>query len=84
MASLGQAIREAGLEIEHVGTPGSSAHFVWQASSLIERRGRVPDADVSGASPALVLESIAFWALEYALTRLGRHCGEEVLAVAKR
>jgi SAM-dependent methyltransferase len=84
VASLGQAIREAGLEIEHVGTPGSSAHFVWQASSLIERRGRVPDADVSGASPALVLESIAFWALEYALTRLGRHCGEEVLAVAKR
>ncbi len=83
-ASLERTIREAGLEVERVATPGSTAHFVWQASSLIERRGRLPDIDLSGVSPALLLESIGFWALEYLLTRIGRRCGEEVLVVAKR
>jgi len=83
-ASLEQASRQAGLEVEHLATPGSTAHFVWQASSLIERRGRIPDLDLSGVSPALLLESIGFWAFEYLLTRIGRRCGEEVLVVAKR
>jgi len=83
-ASLERAVRDAELEVERITTPGSTAHFVWQASSLIERQGRIPDADLSGASPALLLESIAFWAVEYAFTRFGRHCGEEVLVVAKR
>ena len=82
--SLEQATQEAGLEVERVTTPGSTAHFIWQASSLIERRGRIPDVDLSGASPALLIESIGFWALEYLLTRIGRRCGEEVLVVAKR
>ena len=83
-ASLERAVREAEFEVERIATPGSSAHFVWRASSLIERQGRIPDADLSGASPALLLESVAFWALEYAFTRFGRRCGEEVLVVAKR
>jgi SAM-dependent methyltransferase len=84
VASLERAIREAGLEVERVATPSSTAHFVWQASTLIERRGRIPDVDLSGVSPTLWLESIGFWAVEYGLTRIGRRCGEEVLVVAKR
>lgn len=82
--TLERAIRDAGLEVERVATPGSTAHFVWQASTLIERRGRIPGMRLSGVSPALLLESIGFWLLEYLLTRIGRRCGEEVLVVAKR
>jgi len=82
-ASLEAAVRGAGLAVRRVATPGSSAHFVWRASTLIERNGRLPDLDVSGASPALRLESVGFWLLEYALAFLGRRCGEEVLVVAE-
>ena len=80
---LERAVREAGLEVERVATPGSTAHFVWLASNLIKRNGRFPDGDLSGVSPVLRLTGIAFWALEYALTRIGRRCGEEVLVVAR-
>ena len=83
-ASLEQAFRDAGFGVERTATPTSTAHFVWQASTLIERRGRIPDVDLSGVSPALLLESIGFWALEYALTLIGPRMGEEVLVVAKR
>ena len=82
-ATLERAVEEAGLTVRRVATPGSTAHFVWQASTLIERQGSLPDVDVSGASPALRLESLGFWLLEYVLTRLGRQCGEEVLVVAE-
>jgi SAM-dependent methyltransferase len=81
--SLERAVRSAGFRVRRVDTPGSTAHFVWRASTLIERRGRIPELDLSGASPALWLESIGFWAVEYALTRIGRLCGEEVLVVAE-
>ncbi len=83
-ASLEQAFRDAGFGVERTATPTSTAHFVWQASTLIERRGRIPGVDLSGVSPTLLLESIGFWALEYALTLIGRRWGEEVLVVAKR
>jgi 2-polyprenyl-3-methyl-5-hydroxy-6-metoxy-1,4-benzoquinol methylase len=82
--ALERAVREAGLEVQRVATPGSTAHFVWQASTLIERDGRLPGARVQGVSPALWLESVAFWILEYGLTRAGRRVGEEVLVVAEK
>ncbi len=81
--TLTRQIQEAGFDVRRVATPSSSAHFVWQASTLLERRGRLPDIDLSGISPSLVAESIGFWAWEYALTRLGRRCGEEVLVIAE-
>jgi SAM-dependent methyltransferase len=83
-ATLERAVEEAGLLVQQVSTPGSTAHFVWQASTLIERRGRLPGARVRGVSPALFAESLAFWAFEYALTRLGRLVGEEVLVIAEK
>ena len=82
--TLERVVREAGFSVERVATPASTAHFVWQASALLERQGRLPGARVSGVSPALWLESIGFWALEYALTRLGRRCGEEVLVTGEK
>jgi 2-polyprenyl-3-methyl-5-hydroxy-6-metoxy-1,4-benzoquinol methylase len=83
-ATLERALSDAGLSIQQVSTPGSSAHFVWQASTLLERRGKLPGAQVSGISPTLWLESIAFWALEYLLTGVGRMVGEEVVIVGEK
>ena len=82
--TLERQIREAGFDVRRVATPSSSAHFVWQASTLLERRGRLPNIDLSGVSPSLLAESIGFWAWEHALTRLGRRCGEEVSVIAER
>jgi 2-polyprenyl-3-methyl-5-hydroxy-6-metoxy-1,4-benzoquinol methylase len=82
--TLERAVSEAGLEIQQSSTPSSTAHFVWQASTLLERRGRLPGVRVSGVSPALFVESVLFWALEWAMTRLGRPVGEEVLVVGQK
>lgn len=82
--TLERVVRDAGFSVERVSTPGSTAHFVWQASTLLEQRGRLPGARVSGVSPTLWLESIGFWGLEYALTLLGRRCGEEVLVTGEK
>lgn len=82
--TLGRAFIDAGLEVSHTETPGSTAHYVWQASATLERRGRVPGGQPTRVSPALWLESLGFWAIEYVLTRLGRRCGEEVLVVGSK
>jgi SAM-dependent methyltransferase len=82
--SLERAFSEAGLSVTRTATPGSTAHYVWQASTKIERSGRVPGGRPSGVSPALWLESLGFWAIEYVLTRFGRRCGEEVLVVGSK
>jgi 2-polyprenyl-3-methyl-5-hydroxy-6-metoxy-1,4-benzoquinol methylase len=82
--TLTRVVGDAGFVIERCTTPGSSAHFVWQASALLERQRRLPGARVSGVSPTLWLESIGFWALEYALTLAGRRCGEEVLVMGQK
>jgi 2-polyprenyl-3-methyl-5-hydroxy-6-metoxy-1,4-benzoquinol methylase len=81
---LADTVGRAGLAVQRVSTPASTAHFVWRASALIERQGRLPGARTAGASPALWLESLGFLAVELALTRLGRRCGEEVLVVAEK
>lgn len=84
-ANLSKLVQQVGLDLQQVSTPGSTAHFVWQASTLIERRGRLPGARVSGkVSPSLFAESLGFWLLEYGLTRIGRPVGEEVLVVGEK
>ena len=80
---LEQTVARAGLRVERVATPASTAHFVWRASALIERNGRLPGARATGASPALWLESLGFLAVEHLAARLGRRCGEEVLVIAR-
>lgn len=82
--SLAELVSGFGLSLRRVATPGSTAHFVWQASTLLERRGRLPGARVSRVSPALWVESVGFWMLESFLTGLGRPVGEEVLVVAEK
>jgi len=82
--SLERAARKAGLEVQRVATLGRSAHRVWQASTLLEREGRLPDGSGGDLSPALWLESLAFWAFEYVLTRMGKPVGEELLLVAEK
>jgi len=78
-STLTELVRRAGLRVERVETPASSYHFVHQASALLERRGRLPGIRVEEVSLGLLVESGLFWLWEYALTRFGRDCGEEIL-----
>jgi 2-polyprenyl-3-methyl-5-hydroxy-6-metoxy-1,4-benzoquinol methylase len=81
--TLSQLTREAGFEIESLDTPTNGAQFIWLASSLISRRGSMAGIDLSPAGPLLQLQSLAYWAVEFLLTRLGKPCGEELLVVAR-
>jgi len=83
-SSLRELAERAGFEVQELRTPASSAHFLWQASSLLAKQGRLHRIDLGGASLALKLRSIVFWAQEYARTRKGDPCGEELLLVARR
>ena len=58
------------------GEPLTAAQLEGPVDLLALRRGV--------AVPALWLESLGFWAIEYVLTRLGRRCGEEVLVVGSK
>ncbi len=81
-STLTEIARRAGLHVERVEFPSSSAHFVWQTSSLIERHGVLPDIRVEDLSAWELLKSVAFWMWEYTLTRFGAPRGEELLLTA--
>ncbi|MDP6977479.1 MAG: class I SAM-dependent methyltransferase [Myxococcota bacterium] len=78
-STLTELVRQAGLRIERVETPTSSYHFVHQASALLERRGSLPGIRVEDVSLTVLVESAVFWMWEYALTRCGMDCGEEIM-----
>ncbi len=82
--SLRALAERSGLIVREIATPSSSAHFLWQASTLLAREGRLPGIRVEGISPWLVFRSLIFWAIEFTRTRLGVDCGEELLLVAER
>jgi 2-polyprenyl-3-methyl-5-hydroxy-6-metoxy-1,4-benzoquinol methylase len=83
-STLTDVARRAGFRVERVESPSSSAHFVWQASGLIERRGSLPGIRVEDLSSWGLLESGVFWIWEYTLTRFGVLCGEELLLTATK
>lgn len=83
-STLTDLARRAGFKVERVETPASSAHFVYQASALLELRGSLPGIRVEDVSALTLLESGLFWMWEYALTRVGTKCGEELLLTAVR
>lgn len=81
-STLTELARRAGLRVETVESPSSSAHFVFQASALIEQKGSLPGIRVEDLTSWGLLESGIFWMWEYALTRFGALCGEELLLTA--
>jgi 2-polyprenyl-3-methyl-5-hydroxy-6-metoxy-1,4-benzoquinol methylase len=81
-STLTEVARRAGFRVERVESPSSSAHFVWQASALIERKGCLPGIRVEDLSSWGLLESGIFWMWEYLLTLFGLLCGEELLLTA--
>lgn len=80
--TLTDLARRAGFRVARVETPASSAHFVYQASALLERRGSLPGIRVEDISALTLFESGVFWMWEYTLTRFGTKCGEELLLTA--
>jgi len=80
--TLTEVARRAGFRVASVTSPSSSAHFVWQASTMIEERGFLPGIRVEDLTLWGLFESGLFWIWEYALTRFGALCGEELLLTA--
>ena len=83
-ATLSKIVEEAGFQVLKIETPSSSAHFVWQTSEVIAKRGRLPGIRLPGFSPLRMLRALRFWMGEYALTRRGQPCGEELLLFARK
>jgi len=83
-STLSKIVEEAGFQVQEIETPSSSAHFVWQTSEEIAKRGRLPGIRLPGFSPLRMLRALRFWMGEYALARRGEPCGEELLLFARR
>jgi len=82
--NLSRAVERAGLRVKSVHTPSSSGYFIWQASRLIERNGRLPGVDLASGSLALKLRGLGFWGRAYLGAVAGADCGEELLLAAER
>ena len=76
--------RETGFEVDDLFSCAGSAHFVWYASRLIEREGRLPGIRVAGLSAKERLAGLRFWLAEQARVRRGEACGEEWVLLARR
>jgi SAM-dependent methyltransferase len=83
-STLSRVVEEAGFAVQEIETPSSSAHFIWQTSEEIAKRGRLPGIRLPGFSPLRMLRALRFWMGEYALTRSGQPCGEELLLFARK
>lgn len=82
-ATLSSVVERAGFVNSRVTTPSSSAHFIWRTSREIAQSGRLPEIRIRQNSLLRIAQSIGFWLYEYALTRIGRPCGEELLLAAE-
>lgn len=82
--TLERIAQRSGFRTRVLHTPSSSAHFVYRAGRLLQRDDALPGARVDHATRRDQLGSLAFWAWESLLVRLGRRCGEELLLIAER
>jgi 2-polyprenyl-3-methyl-5-hydroxy-6-metoxy-1,4-benzoquinol methylase len=82
--TLAEVTQRAGLRVESVETPSSTAQFVYRASALIERQGRLPGIQADGLGVLGLARAGLYWMREYARTRFGSACGEELLLTASR
>ena len=81
--SLRACAERAGFVVQNLRTTSKGARWIWAASRLIRRDGRLPGGLVWRLGLWLRLEGLAFWAAEYTLCRVGRF-GEEVVLVATK
>jgi hypothetical protein len=77
-------VESAGFQVRRLDTPSSTAHYVWQASSLLTGQAILPQSRHYVVSALTSFASVAFWAIEYGLTLLGHSCGEELLVIAEK
>ncbi len=82
--SLSAVARRAGLGIRSVRTSAQSALWMWWASSLIRRDGRLPGGTPRGTAWPLLLGGALFHALQEGLNWFSRGVGEEIVLVATK
>ena len=79
--SLRACAERAGLRVRSLWTTSKGACFIWTASRLIRRDGKLLRGTPQRPSLWLKLEGLAFWAVEYLLC-LARNLGEEIVLEA--
>lgn len=81
---LRDLVCESGFEVDRMFSCGGSAHFVWNASRLIERDGVLPGIRIDGLPLADRMAGLRFWLAEQARVARGEACGEEWVVLARR
>ena len=81
---LRDLVCENGFEVDRMFSCGGSAHFVWNASRLIERDGVLPGIRIDGLPLADRMAGLRFWLAEQARVARGEACGEEWVVLARR
>ena len=64
-------------------TTSKGARFIWAASRLIRRDGKLPGGSPQRPGLRLRLEGLIFWAVEYVLCQVGPF-GEEIVLEAEK
>ncbi len=81
--SLRGCAERAGLRVERLLTAANLARSTWKAGRQLRREGTLPGLQITGGGPAGMAGSVAFWLLEYALSRFTA-CGENLVLVARK
>lgn len=80
-SALRVCVERAGLKVRSLWTPAKGARFIYAASRLIRREGKLPGGSPQRPNLQLKLESLVFWVIEYILCRVGNF-GEEIVVKA--
>jgi len=81
---LEKLVSGSGFEVESVFSCAGSAHFVWNASRVIQRDGSLPGISVGKLSLMERFSGIRFWLAEHSRVARGESCGEEWIVLARR
>ncbi len=82
--SISRIISSCGFKIRKAVTPAAVTFPVWLESLQLRAGAFSSGKESATISLMMKAESLFFWAWEYLLTRLGSHCGEELLIIAER
>ena len=73
----------AGLKVQELRTTAKGACWMWAASRLIRKNGKLPGGSPRRVSLQMKLEGLVFWIVKYLLSQL-KDIGEEIILIATK
>ncbi|MBO8143316.1 MAG: class I SAM-dependent methyltransferase [Thermodesulfobacterium sp.] len=81
--SLRMCAERAGFKVQELSTTAKGARWMWAASRLIKKNGKLPGGSPKRVTLQIKLEGLVFWIVEQALCQL-KNVGEEIILIATK